>query len=339
MKPESSKPQSIKPKLLWPSTSRLQYLWVPAWVEEDIRHQFPELEVVIARDPETVQKEIEDCEILVSWSLQPEQFACCRKLKWIHCPAAGVTQLLVPGIAESPVTVTNSRTVHAIPVAEHTIALLFALSRRLLVSFRHQAERRWEQAEGWEAEHILTEINGKTLGLVGLGSIGREVAARAKALGMRVVALKRDPTRGAELADRVYSPPQLHALLAETDFLVLAAPDTPENIGLMDEAAFQAMKPTAYFINIARGILVNTDALMRALESGKIAGAALDVTDPEPLPPEHPLWKLPNVLITAHLGSATERYWRRLTDLLAENLRRYLARKPLLSVVDKEWGY
>ena len=339
MKPKSPNPPNPKIKLLWTSTSRLQYLWVPDWVEQAVRNQFPELEVVIARDPETVHKELEDCEILVSWTLRPEQFARCRKLKWIHSPAAGVTSILPPGLAESAVTVTNSTSVHAVPVAEHTIALLFALSRRLLASFRHQAERRWEQGEGWEAEHCLTEINGKTLGLVGLGAIGREVAARAKALGMRVSAVKRDPTRGGELADRVYAPPQLHALLAETDFLVLAVPDTPENIGLMNEAAFQAMKPTAYLINIARGTLVNTDALMRALESGQIAGAALDVTDPEPLPPEHPLWQLPNVLITAHLGSATERFWKRSTDLLAENLRRYLAGEPLLNPVDKGKGY
>jgi len=330
---------SSKPKLLWPSTSRIQYLHVPPWVEEAIRSRFPELQVVIARDSETIFQEMEDCEIFVSWNLRPEQFARCRKLQWIHCPAAGVSQLWVPGLAESAVTVTNAGTVHAVPVAEHTIALVLALARRLPDSFHYQAERRWGQVESWEGRHLPAEINGKTLGLIGLGCIGREVAARGKALGMRVAAVKRDPSQGAEFADRVYSPPQLPALLAEADYLVLAAPDTPETRHRIGEAELRCLKPTAFLINISRGSLVDTEALTRALESGALAGAALDVTEPEPLPPEHRLWKLKNVLITPHLAGSTDRFWQRQADLLTENLRRYLAGEPLLNLVDKKKGY
>ena len=327
-------------KLLWPSSHRLRYAEVPDWVLESLRAAFPQLRVVVAWDTEAVSREIEDCEILVSWKLAPELFPRCRKLRWIHSPAAGVTQLLGSELVESDVIVTNATTVHAIPVAEQAIALLFALARRLPDCFRYQAERRWGQLESWEQPGRLpTEVNGMTLGLVGLGSIGREVAARAKALGMRVAAVKRDPARGADCADRVYSPQQLPLLLQESDYVVLAAPDTLETRHLIGEAALRHMKPTAFLINVARGSLVDTEALVRALEAGTIAGAALDVTDPEPLPPEHPLWKLPNVIIIPHLAGATDRYWQRQTELLQENLRRYLAGEPLLNLVDKKRGY
>ena len=326
-------------KLLWPSSDRIQYGSVPSWAEDAIRQSFPQLDVVVARDDETVSQQIEECEILVSWTLKPEQFARCRKLRWIHSPAAGVRQLFVPGLAESDVLVTNASTVHAIPVAEQAVALLFALARKLPDSFRYQAERRWGHAESWQPGRLATELYGKTLGIVGLGAIGREVALRAQALGMRVVAVKRDPNQGADCADRVYRPQQLSALLSEADYVVVAAPDTPETHHLIGETELRCLKPAACLVNVSRGSLVDTEALTRALESGALGGAALDVTDPEPLPPEHRLWQLPNVLITPHLGGATDRYWQRQADLLQENLDRYLAGKPLLNLVDKKRGY
>ncbi|MBI1956254.1 MAG: D-2-hydroxyacid dehydrogenase [Acidobacteria bacterium] len=328
-----------KRTLVWPSSSRIPYTDVPEWVEARLRASFPPLEVLVTRDPEALSQALEECEILVSWSLQPEQFALCRKLQWIHSPAAGVTQLCVPELVESDVLLTNARTVHAIPVAEHAIALLLALARRLKDCSAYQAERRWGQADSWQPGHLPTELNGRTLGLVGLGAIGREIAVRAKALGMRVVAVKRNPTEGTACAERVESPDHLHALLAEADFVILAAPETPETRHLIGATQLRCLKPTAFLINVSRGSLVDTDGLVKALESGAIAGAALDVTSPEPLPPEHPLWRLPNVLLTPHLGGASDRYWQHQVDLLQENLRRYLSGQPLLNVVDKRRGY
>ena len=330
---------SSTPKLLWRSFSSPPFLDVPQWVGESVRAGFPQLQVVIGRDKETIARELEDCDILVSWTLQEEEFVRCRKLKWIHSPAAGVNAVLTPRLVESGVVVTNGRTVHAVPVAEHAIALVMALARNLWECFHYQTERTWGLKQIWQGGHLPTEVSGKTLGLVGLGAIGREIAARGKALGMRVVAAKRDPLQGCDLADRLYSPQQLPAMLEEVDYLVLAAPDTPETRRLIGEEELRRMKPTASLINISRGSLVDTEALIRAVESGTIAGAALDVTDPEPLPPEHPLWATPHVLITHHIGSATDRFWPRQTDLLKENLRRYLAGEPLLNLVDKSRGY
>lgn len=328
-----------KPLLLWPSSARIQYADVPAWVEVSLRDRFPQVDVEVVRDPEIVSRRMEDCEILVSWTLPPEQFARCRKLRWIHSPAAGVRQLWVPGLAESDVIVTNAKTVHAIPVAEHAVALLLALARRLPDSFRYQAERRWGQAESWQPGSIPTEVNEKTLGLLGLGAIGKEIAVRARSLGMRVLAVKRDPSEGAEFADRLWPPEQLSEMLSEADFLVLAAPDTPETRQRIGARELACLRSTAYVINIARGVLIDTNALADALESNAISGAALDVTHPEPLPPEHRLWTAPNLLITPHLAGATDRYWQRQADLFMENLRRYLAGETLLNLVDKKRGY
>ena len=337
-----SKPSSPKPasrKLLWAFTRGVPYGEVPDWLADSLRAAFPQFHSMVTSDGETVLREMGEAEIYISWTLQPELFARAEQLRWIHSPAAGVTQLLFPAVVESDVIVTNSTTVHSVPVAEQTVALLFALARRFRNCFDAQAARRWAQKESWEPSRIPTELNGKTLGLVGFGAIGREVARRARALGMTVVAVKRDPSSGAELADRVHPPRELPAVLEQADYLVLAAPGNPETRHMIGEREFARMKPTAALVNVSRGTLVDTDALVRALEAGTLAGAALDVTDPEPLPPEHPLWRFPNVLITPHLAGATDRYWERQRDMVFENLRRYLAGEPLLNRVDKKRGY
>jgi phosphoglycerate dehydrogenase-like enzyme len=326
-------------KLLWAFARGMAYSEVPAWLAESLRTGFPQFDSMVTSDAETILREIGDAEIYISWTLKPELFGRAQKLRWIHSPAAGVTQLLFPAVVESDVIVTNSTTVHSVPVAEQAVALLFALARRFRSCFDDQAAHRWAQKESWEPSRIPTELNGKTLGLVGFGAIGREVAQRARALGMTVIAVKRDPSRGAELADRVYSPRDLPALLEQADYLLLAAPGNPETRHMIGEAQLRRMKPSAALVNVARGTLVDTDALVRVLEAGKLAGAGLDVTDPEPLPSEHPLWRLPNVIITPHLAGATDRYWQRQRDMVCENLRRYLAGEPLLNRVDKRRGY
>jgi phosphoglycerate dehydrogenase-like enzyme len=156
---------------------------------------------------------------------------------------------------------------------------------------------------------------------------------------MRVLAVRRNPAKGGDAVDRVYASTALHEMLPEADFVALILPDTPENLRIIGAPEFLKMKRSAYLINMARGPLVDTDALLQALESGTIAGAGLDVTDPEPLPPDHPLWKLPNVLITPHLGGASDRFWEREIALLRDNLQRYLSGGPLLNVVEKPRGY
>ena len=247
-------------KLLWHSLSRIQYVDVPPWVEETLQKSFPQLSVVIGRDEETVNRELPGCEVFVSWTLRQEQFARCRKLKWIHSPSAGVGQLLTAGLVESDVIVTNGRTVHAVPVAEHAIALVFALARKLGDSLRYQSEGVWGHTQIWRARYLPSEVNGKTLGLVGLGCIGREITVRAKALGMRVVAVKRNSSEGREGVDEVYSLQQFPALLNEVDYLIVAAPDTPETRHMIGAEQLRLMKPTAFLINVSRGSLVDTEA-------------------------------------------------------------------------------
>jgi len=328
-----------QPTLLWPSSPRVEFTNVPTSIEESFQKEFPQLRIVVARTEPAFVSELPGCVILVSASIKPEHFALCRQLQWIHSPMAGVTPLLVPDLVASKIIVTNGRTVHSVPVAEQTLALMFAIARRLPACVRFQANRYWGQDESWLAGKTPFELHGKTLGILGYGAIGHELAPRAKALGMRVIVVRRDPAKPAPLVDHVYPPTGLHAMLAEADFVVLAAPDTPEMIRRIGAEELEKMKPTAYLINVARGPLVDTGALGKALETGVIAGAALDVTDPEPLPSDHPLWTLPNVLITPHLGGASDRFWERESALLRENLRRYLAQQPLLNVVEKSRGY
>src|SRR5579885_403634 len=326
-------------KLLWVSSSRAPYLDVPKWLEEMLTESFPGMRVVIGRDEETVNREIEDAEIFVSWKLLPEQFARCRKLRWVLSTSAGVGQILIPALVASSVIVTNATTVHAIPVAEHAIALIFALSRRLADSFKYQSKSTWGHAAIWHGAHLPGELNGATLGLVGLGAIGGEIARRARALDMRVVAVKRNLSRGGDLADRIYPPGQLSRMLEAADYIVLAAPETPETRHIIGGSELRMMKRTACVINVSRGALIDTAALIGALREGTLAGAALDVTDPEPLPDGHPIWNAPNIFITHHTGSATGRLWLRQSELFHNNLRRYLAGEPMLNLVEKQRGY
>lgn len=339
MQADTSSGAPDRRKLLWPSLSRIEFVAVPAEAETSLRQEFPEIEFVIARDMETYLANLPDCEILITWTLKAEHHALCRQLKYLHSPMAGVTQMMFPSLVTSEVIITNATTVHAVVVAEQTLALMFAIARRIPSSVHFQDQRTWGQMDYWERPLMPTELSGTTLGLVGFGRIGQELAVRCRALGMRIAALKKNPTRGAELADKVYGLNQLGELLAESDYLVLCAPDTPENIGMIGAPQLARMKPSAVLLNVARGALVMTNDLIDALKRGVIAGAGLDVTDPEPLPNEHPLWTAPNVLISPHLGGCTDRFWPRQMALLRDNLRRYLSGSPLLNLVDKQRGY
>lgn len=315
-------------------------LWrFPAWLAKAIRQRYPGLTVVHLEDYARLAEEVRDADIFVGWTLKPEQFAGAQKLRWIHATAAGVDQLMRDDIRRSPVVITNSSGIMAIPMAEHTLGLILALARRLPSAARYQQQKHWAQQDIWNEDPHPMEINGRTLTIVGYGNIGRELGRRAHACGMRVVGVKRDPSRGGEHADSVLPVDQLDPALAEADFAVLATPVTQETRHLFGRERFAAMKRTAYFINIGRGILVDTEALVAALREKLIAGAAIDVAEREPLAPESPLWDAPNLLITPHLSAVSERLWHRHAALLLENLDRYFAGRELLNVVDKQRGY
>jgi len=319
---------------------RLELWNAPPWFVERLRRDFPQLEVTHLNTYDGVENHIRDAEVVITWSLRPEQFRAAQKLRWIHSPAAAVHQLMFPELVNSDIVLTNAREVHGPVVAEHVLALIFALAKRIPQAVQLQQEHVWGQEIMWSGRPRPRELAGATLGLVGLGSIGREVARRASALGMRVIAVRENPGKATPPGvDQVFASRQLEELLAQSDYVVLAVPITPSTTGLMNAARFAAMKPDACLINVGRGPLVDETALAQVLREHRIGGAALDVFEPEPLPSDSPLWDLDHLLITPHTAGLTEKLWERHYTLISENLRRYLARQALLAVVDKKKGF
>jgi phosphoglycerate dehydrogenase-like enzyme len=315
-------------------------LWcAPSWIGERLGRDFPQIRFVQLPDYDRLPQEIPDTDVLIGWSIKPEQFRAAHRLKWIHSPAAAVHQLMFPELVNSNVTVTNSGGVHGSVVAEHALALLLALAKRFPQAMRYQQKKKWAQETLWEEQPRPREISGATVVVVGMGSIGREFTMRAKALGMRVLAVRENPDKGPSGADAVYGPSQLDSVLPQANYLLLCTPVTPATTGLMDKARLNRMKPDSYLINVGRGPLVDEEALLDALQSGKIAGAGLDVFTEEPLPPDSPFWTLENVLITPHTAAVTERLWERHYQLICENLKRFLEGRPLLNLIDKRRGY
>lgn len=315
---------------------------------ETLRKVSPRLEVnqVTCLNPEEMKPLLGDVEILYTIWFPFDPTEVAPRLKWIQLSTAGVDHLLNSPVMKSQVIITTTSGIHAVPIAEHVFAMMLSLVKRLPLALENQKHREWPS-------YFSEELRDKTVGIIGYGSIGREVARLAKAFGMTVFATKRhveintdkgyrlpgvgDP-EGA-LVDKLYPNSSLREMISLCDFVVISAPLTPETYHMIGPEELAAMKPSAYLINIARGAIVDEAALVEALRTGKIAGAALDVFEKEPLPPESPLWDLPNVILTPHVSAATPRYNDRATALFAENLRRYLEGKELLNVVDKTLGY
>ncbi len=291
-----------------------------------------------------------------------------KNLRWVHSGAAGVRGSLTPEMLASPVLFSNSKGIHGPPMADTALGMILHFSRGLDFGVAAKARGEWDKDPFYAGDHPLVEMAFSTIGIFGFGGIGREVARRVAALGARVLAFDRGPEAfrdGGERFDEAVfygrgrtgrgetgeepDPPVgveplfgdvgFRRLLTESDFLVLTAPETPQTRGKLDADALAQMKPTSTLINISRGRLVEEDALVAALRAGRLRGAGLDVFSREPLPEGHPLWSLPNVLITPHVSAVSRHFWRRQTDLILENFRRYLAGERLLNLVDKEAGY
>ncbi len=316
-------------------------LWnVPPWFGERLAQEFPQLQITQRTSYDGIKQDLRDAEIIFTISLRPEQLAETQNLRWIHAPTAAVHQLLFDELVNSEVVVTNSREVHGPVVAEHVMALLFALAKKLPQAVAFQQKHIWGQEAIWTDGAHPREIAGATLGLIGVGSIGGRVAQMASALGMRVIAVREHVEKGnPEGIRQVFAPSAIDQMLKQSDYVVLAAPLIAATTGLINAERLAAMKLDAYLINVGRGAQVDEAALAEALRTRRIAGAALDVFEREPLPPESPLWGLDNLLITPHTAGLTEKLWHRHYELFSDNLRRYLARQPLRFVVDKHKGY
>jgi len=311
----------------------------PLWFGDRLQHEFPQVEIVHLSDYKRVGEEIVDAEILIAWSIRPHQIGNARRLRWVHSPAAAVNQLMFPEVVNSEILVTNAREVHGPVVAEHVVALIFALAKKIPESVRLQEKHVWGQQILWDELPRIREVAGAILGLVGLGSIGRHLVRSAKALGMRVVAVREHPEKGNEGADAVFGPAQVDEVFRQADYVVLAAPVTAGTRAIANAERLALMKPNACLINVGRGPLVDEFALAAALHENRIGGAALDVFPKEPLAADSPLWDVPDLLITPHTAALTEKLWQRHYTQFSENLRRYLAGEPLLAMVDKRRGY
>lgn len=272
-------------------------------------------------------------DILLTWGwmdIRPLYLAAPR-LKWIHALTAGVEQLTFSEIQASDTILTNSRGIHGIPVSEHVFSLILAFTRGLNLLIRQQQAKKWHKVPA-------SEIHEKTIAIVGLGSIGREIAKRAKGMGMEVVATKRELTTEI-FVDKLYKLDDLHEMLAVADFVVVALPLTEQTTGLFTIEEFRAMKPDAYFFNIARGAIVREADLTTALKLGLIKGAGLDVFANEPLPDDSPLWSMDNVIVTPHMAAGSPQYMDRAIKLFTDNLARYLQNREMFNVIDKTKGY
>jgi len=332
-----ARPSPRETKLVMCVQFNFTFWRIPPELPEAVRHCWPEMRVVHLNTYDALPAELPDTDIFVGFNLLPKQIAAARKIKWIYVTSAGVAQLMRPDVQATGVIITNARGIHAIPMAEHTMGAMLALARKFPATVQHQDAKDWAQEEIWQSRP--SELYAATLLIVGFGAIGGEIARRARAFGMRVQAVTRSGRGDTTLAERIYPASQLLEALPQADYIVLAAPDTPETQRMIGARELKAMKPTAYLVNIARGALVDESAMIDALERGTIAGAALDVTEKEPLPPESPLWKLKNVFITPHTSAVSELLWPRQTELLIENLDRWFSGRELINIVDFKRGY
>ncbi len=302
-----------------------------------LRAAAPGVELIVARDTAAALAAASRADAAIGFC-SPDLLERGTKIRWLQVMSAGVEHCVdIPAIAQRDILVTNMQRVAGPVMAEHVMAMALALSRQLPAYLHHQEQSRWDRSTSGELKTFA--LQGKTMLIAGLGGIGTEVARRAHAFDMRIVATDASGRRPPDFVSHVGPPAALLALAREADVIVDALPLTPKTTGVFDAEIFGAMKPRAIFINVGRGATVVTAELVKALKEKRIGGAGLDVTDPEPLPANHPLWRLPNVIVTPHVAAdsdfGSERHWQ----VARENLRRYVAGERMLSVVDVKRGY
>jgi phosphoglycerate dehydrogenase-like enzyme len=302
------------------------------------REALPQVEFLVP-DGDALPAGIERAEAAaISWESPPIDaiLDAAPALAWIHQRGAGIDRIGTPRLRTSGLLLTNGSGNHAPNIAEHVLGFMLAFARQLPVLLEQQRARHWKPP----AARTLFELSGQTLVVVGFGAIGSALARRARAFEMTVIGVRRSAGGASrDGADRVVAMTELDAVLAEADHVAIAAPLTEETRGLFSAARFDAMKPGAYLYNVGRGAIVDHDALLASLRSGRLAGAGLDVTEPEPLPADSPLWSESNAIITAHSSGLTPRSFERYQGLLLENLRRFAGGEPLLNLVDVQRGY
>ncbi len=299
---------------------------------QTIQAAVPDVQFWHAETAEQALQEIEDAEAFYG-NLTPRMFSRARKLAWVQAPVAGLEHFIFPALAESDVVLTNMAGIYSDVISDHALTYLLMFARGFHRYRHYQADRLWKQ--GVPVRHLAASV----LGVVGLGGIGAEVARKGKALGMEVWGVEARHIETPEGVDVLLQPDGLDQVLAKSDFLVLCVPHTPETVGLIGRRELALMPNSAYLINIGRGVLVRLDALVEALETASIAGAGLDVFETEPLPAAHPLWDMPNVIITPHVAAASAHIRQRHIDLLITNGNRFRRNARLHNIVEKRNWY
>ncbi len=325
-------------KILFCVNREFEFSRLPQWFADRAARDFSAAAVRLNSYDE-LGDEIADTDVLVSWTLREEQWKQARQLRWIHCPASGANGVLCPGVVGSSIPVTNAAEVHGATVAEHVMALMLSAARRLDRARDLQSARTWSMDAMWESHPRPRRLRGAQALIVGMGEIGSRVAEYCSALGMHVVGVRQDASKPAAGVKRMVSFAQFDDALADSDFVVLAVPTTPETRGMMNAERFARMKEGSWLINVGRGALVDEAALLKALVAGRPGGAALDVFRSEPLPKDSPLWTADNVIITPHEAGFHEQMWEEHYAIFSDNLRRLLAGEALRNLVNKSRGY
>jgi phosphoglycerate dehydrogenase-like enzyme len=312
---------------------------IPAAGVDRLRHLFPDVTFTHATDDEVRARAVRDCDVAYTWILSAAELEQARGLKWVHTSAVAVETLALPELFARDIIVSNSRGVQAGPIAEHVFAVLLALAKQLPTILEAQRERRWAQNE-LVGDRLPWLLRRRTLGLIGVGTIGSQVALLGDAFGMHVMAVRR--RKGNDQVAGVHEMlpyDQLDALLARADVVVIAAPLTPETTNMIAGPQLARMKRGALLINVGRARIVDHVALVQALRSGHLGGAALDVFHHEPLPSDDPLWTAPNTIVTPQSSGFRQGQWDDVIDLFADNLRRFQRGEPVRFRVEPDLGY
>lgn len=303
---------------------------VPEDGPQRLRDKFPDLDIRYFDDVADLEANIEQADVVAA-EISEAAFRRAARMRWHHIWSAGPDKSLYPSVLASDIPMTCSKGNGAVPLAEHALLLMLMLAGGGVAWVDAQREHSW-------ATHRHLELHGQSIGLVGLGNSGLHLARVAKALGMRTLGLRRSDQPAPDV-DEMFTAATFKRFLAESDFVVVTAPITPGTRDLFDEAAFRAMKPTAYWICVSRGGIANDDALLRALQEGWIAGAGIDAHGVEPLPADSPFWDAPNTIVTPHNGASSPMTRVRGFRIFEENLGHFLAGEPLFNLVDKQEGY
>ena len=298
----------------------------------------PSAELVAVEGAQDAMTHIADADALIG-VLNRDLVIAGKKLKWIQSYSAGVDPYRFPELINSDITLTNSKILQGPNIADHAFALLLPLTRKITHALAYQEKGEWARAHFRKPENQPIELSGKTALIIGLGGIGTQIAQRAHGFGMKVIGVDPKDIPIMSFVEATYRPDHLDELIPKADVIFMSAPHTPKSEKMLGAKQFELMKRGAYFVAVSRGKTYDMGGLLKALDEKRLAGAGVDVTDPEPLPAGHALWKFDNVIITPHYAGQSDVVWTRRMAVLKENLQRFVDGRPLIHVVNKQEGY